>query len=131
MVIIRLNDWGRYMYKIIFYRDLKGNEPVFQYIQELSSKTSKDSRINVTKIHDYINTLKTYGTSAGEPYMKHLEEDIWELRPIRNRILFAAYTDDGFILLHHFLKKTQKTPKREIERAKNELEDFRERSKIK
>lgn len=119
------------MYKIIFYRDVKGNEPVFQYIQELSSKTSKDSRINLTKIQDYINTLKMYGTSAGEPYMKHLEEDIWELRPIRNRIFFAAYTDDGFILLHHFLKKTQKTPKREIERAKKELEDFRERSKIK
>ena len=130
-MVIRLKDCGRYMYKIIFYRDVKGNEPVFQYIQELSSKTNKDSRINLTKIQDYINTLKMYGTSAGEPYMKHLEEDIWELRPIRNRIFFAAYTDDGFILLHHFLKKTQKTPKREIERDKNELEDFRERSKIK
>lgn len=86
------------MYKIIFYRDVKGNEPVFQYIQKLSSKTSKDSRINLTKIQDYINTLKMYGTSAGEPYMKHLEEDIWNyvpyetgfyLRPIRMTASFC------------------------------------------
>ena len=45
----------------------------------------------------------------GEPFIKHLEGDIWELRPLRDRILFAAWLDDGFILLHHFVKKTQKT----------------------
>ena len=31
---------------------------------------------------------------------------------------------DTFIMLHHFVKKTQKTPKREIEKAKRELEDY-------
>ena len=119
------------MYKIIFYCNTNGIEPVFQFINELASKKSKDSRINLAKIQDYINTLKTYVTAAGEPTMKHLEGEIWELRPIRNRILFAAYTNKGFILLHHFLKKTQKTPKREIEQAKKELADFKERSNLK
>ena len=63
-----------------------------------------------------------------ENYVKHLEEEIWELRPLRDRILFAGSIEGRYVLLHHFMKKTQKTPKREIEKAKKELEDFRKRS---
>ena len=81
------------------------------------------------KIGDYIQILSEYGTTAGEPYMKHLEDKIWELRPLRNRILFAGYVDGSFILLHQFIKKTNKTPKREIEKAKRELKDFIERER--
>jgi len=43
-------------------------------------------------------------------------------------IFFASWTNEGFILLHHFIKKTQKTPKREIEQAKRNLKDIQERS---
>ena len=71
--------------------------------------------------------MREYGTQAGEPYIKHLDGEIWELRPIRDRILFAAYTGNKFVLLHHFMKKTQKTPPREIEQAKRELDDIKER----
>ncbi len=59
--------------------------------------------------------------------MKHLNGDIWELRPLRDRILFVAWDNDGFILLHQFMKKTRKTPAREIEKAKRELADLKER----
>jgi ribosome-binding protein aMBF1 (putative translation factor) len=41
--------------------------------------------------------------------------------------LFAAWIDGGFVLLHHFMKKTRKTPRKEIERAKRELRDFQDR----
>ncbi len=71
--------------------------------------------------------MSEHGTMAGEPYIKHLSGDIWELRPLRDRILFAAWNGDGFVLLHQFMKQTQKTPPKEIERAKNNLEDDRER----
>ena len=33
-------------------------------------------------INDYIQVLSEYGKMAGEPYIKHLDGDIWELRPI-------------------------------------------------
>lgn len=46
---------------------------------------------------------------------------------MRDRILFVAWHDNTFVLLHHFMKKTQKTPIREIEKAKRELADFKER----
>ena len=117
------------MYEIIFYKDRRGKEPALDYINWLARRTDKDSRIKLHKIQEYINVLRAYGTQAGEPYLKHLDGDIWELRPIRGRVLFAAWTDDGFILLHHFVKKTQKTPPQEIEQAKRELEDFKERDK--
>ena len=117
------------MFDVFFYRDKNGKEPVFEYIQELTSKTDKDSRIKATKIQDHIKYLRRVGTQAREPYAKHLDGEIWELRPIRDRVLYAAWDGDSFILLHHFMKKTQKTPKREIEQAKRNLADYRERSK--
>ena len=117
------------MYKIIFYRDKNGKEPVYEYIKKLERRAGKDSRVKLTKVHEYIRVLGEYGTQAGEPYLKHIDGEIWELRPIRDRVLFAAWTTEGFILLHHFMKKTPKTPSREIEQAKRELEDFKERKK--
>lgn len=45
------------MYKIKFYSDEKGRSPVKEYIDQLSSKTDKDSRIKLAKIRDYISAL--------------------------------------------------------------------------
>lgn len=115
------------MHKITFYRDRDGKEPVAEYIKELSDKKDKDSRIKLTKIRDYIKILSEHGTQAGEPYIKHLDGEIWELRPLRDRILFIGWANGGYVLLHHFMKKTQKTPKMEIDKAKRELADLIER----
>ncbi len=117
------------MYSIRFYKDKDGREPLKEYLKELGAKSDKNSRINFNKIRDYIKILSEYGTRAGEPYVKHLDGEIWELRPLRNRILFFAYDGKQYILLSHFIKKTQKTPKREIEKAKNLINDYAERSK--
>jgi len=42
------------MYKIAFYRDKSGKEPVFEYLKELSQKMEKDSRVKLNKIQYYI-----------------------------------------------------------------------------
>ena len=116
-------------HEIYFYQDKDGNEPVNDYIESLRARQDKVSRIKYNKILDYVGILREYGTLAGEPYIKHLEDEIWELRPIRDRILFAGWLGGSFVLLHSFLKKTQKTPRREIEKAKREFEDFKGRWK--
>ncbi|MBQ3321422.1 MAG: type II toxin-antitoxin system RelE/ParE family toxin [Firmicutes bacterium] len=116
------------MYNIYFYRDKNGRQPVLEYLRELKKQNSKDARIKLNKLNDYIEALKNYGTRLGEPYVKHIDGDIWELRPLRDRVMFAAWNKDGFVLLHQFVKNTQKTPKREIEKAKRELADLIERS---
>lgn len=105
------------MYKINFYKDKNNNEPVANYIASLARKKDKDSRIKLNKIRDYIKILSEYGTHAGEPYLKHIDGEIWELRPLRDRIFFVAWKNESFVLLHHFMKKTQKTPAKEIEKA--------------
>ena len=116
------------MHEIIFYRDKNGKEPVLEYITKLTNSSSKDSRIKANRILAYIDYLRKMGKQIREPYAKHLEGEIWELRPIRDRILFAAWDGKSFILLHYFVKQTQKTPQREIDKAKRELADMRTRS---
>lgn len=124
----RKRKGARALYQISFYRDKNGREPVVEYLRQLSSRTDKDSRIKANKISDYISALRKYGTHVGEPYVKHLQGEIWELRPLRDRVLFAAWDGKSFLLLHCFVKRTQKTPQREIEQAKRNLADYRERS---
>jgi len=109
------------LYKIVFYQDPNGNQPALDFIMALSQKDDKNSRINLNKINDYIEMLKVHGTIIGEPYVKHLEDKLWELRPLSNRFIFVAWVDGTFVFLHHFIKKSRKTPKREIDQAKREL----------
>ena len=99
-----------------------------EYLLELARKNDKDSRIKLGKIRDYVKALSIHGLKLGEPYIKHLDGDIWELRPLRDRILFVAWQENsGFVLLHQFMKQTQKTPAYEIEKAKREYKDILER----
>lgn len=116
------------MYDILFYKDKNSKSEIKEYLIKLENSSSKDSRINARKINNHIQALSKFGLGAGEPYIKHIEGEIWELRPIRNRIFFASYKDNKFILLHHFLKRTQRTPKREIDQAKRNLDDAKRRN---
>lgn len=118
------------MYEIRFYRSSRGEVPVLEYMRSLAKHSGKDARINLQKITDYISLLRRYGTSLGKPEIDYLGDGIWELRPIRNRILFVVWHDNCFILLHHFIKNTQKTPKREIEKAKREYAEILKRGEI-
>jgi phage-related protein len=117
------------MFDVIFYKNRNCEEPIKEYLIKLShnSVVSKKDRIQFNKINSYIQALKIYGTRIGSPVIKHIEDDIWELRPLNNRIFFFYWRDNTFVLLHHFLKKTNKTPAREIEKARNNMKDFLER----
>lgn len=116
------------MYNVVFYKDKNGKSEIEEYLLKLQKRKDKGSRIKLNKITAYINMLEKYGTSIGEPYIKHLNDNIWELRALRDRILFAYWNNNRFILLSIFIKKTQKTPRRELERAKKNLNDFLRRN---
>lgn len=117
------------MFKVIFYKARNGSEPIKDFLIELSKKAkkSKNDRIQFNKISAYIRALQEYGTRIGNPTVKHIDGDLWELRPLANRIFFFYWRDDTFVLLHHFTKKSQKTPDKEIEQARANLKDFLER----
>ena len=80
--------------------------------------------IQYRQITLYIELLQNNGTRQPDNITKHIEENIWELRPGNNRVFYFYYENNTFVLLHHFRKKTQKTPQREIEQAKAERNDY-------
>ena len=114
------------MYTIEFYENSHGDADVWDFLENLrvKSATSKDARIQYNQLLFYIDLLSKNGTRMPEKITKNVDEDIWELRPGNNRVFYFYYRDNTFVLLHHFRKKSTKTPLREIERAKRERDDY-------
>ena len=110
----------------MFYETADGRSELWDFLEELRMKaaTNKDARIQHKQITLYIQLLQENGTRLNENITKHLEDGIWELRPGNNRVFYFFFENDTFVLLHHFRKKSQRTPKREIEKAKNERADY-------
>lgn len=76
------------MYDIEYYFDKNGYSAISDYFADLAKKStySKTVRIQKNKIFAYIKALKEYGTRIGNPIVKHIQGDLWELRPLNNRI---------------------------------------------
>lgn len=128
-VIININE-GLFMFDIIFYKDKNGNSEIVNYLDELKEKseTDKNARINREKILTYMAALAEYGTRVGKPMVKHIEGDLWELRPLSNRIFFFYWKDNKFVMVHHYVKKSQKAPKKELDQARRNMKDYLERN---
>ena len=82
-----------------------------------------------------IGVLQDNGNELREPYSKHLSEGIFELRAKVgsdiSRVLYFFYIDQHIILTNGFVKKTQKTPQQEIEKAKKYRADYLRRRNLK
>jgi len=119
------------MFEVLFYEDKHGNQPIKDFLAELREQliTSKTARIQYSSIIAHIEALERGGTRIGKPKVKHIGGNLWELRPLAHRIFFFYWKEDKFVLLHHFVKKTQKTPTNEIERARRNMQDYIERKK--
>ena len=103
-----------------FFATDAGSEPVREWLKELSAQDRKT-------IGEDIKTVQ-FGWPLGMPLVDHLEGDIWEVRiKLDNRIARVLFVIDKhtMILLHSFIKKSQKTPKPEIDLAKQRLKALR------
>jgi phage-related protein len=103
------------VYKIKFYIDLRTKRmPVLDYIASLEKK----DRAKILKFIDFLRENDGY---LEEPYTKHIKGEIRELRvdfaSNRHRIFYFSFVGRNIILLHAFLKHTQKTPLGEIKKA--------------
>lgn len=75
-----------------------------------------------SKFERIVMMVQEYGLErVHEPYVKHIEGPIWEMRMKgRDNIARAFYvtaTPKRVVVVHSFVKKTQKTPRREIDKA--------------
>ncbi|WP_347989935.1 type II toxin-antitoxin system RelE/ParE family toxin [Methylomonas sp. AM2-LC] len=103
-----------------FFATEAGSEPVREWLKGLSAQDRKT-------IGEDIKTVQ-FGWPLGMPLVDHLEGDIWEVRvKLDNRIARILFVIDKhtMILLHGFVKKSQKTPKPEIDLAKQRLKALR------
>ena len=93
------------MYTVAFYEKENGESEVWDFLEELRKKAASDknARIQYKQITLYIQLLQDHVTRLPGEITKHLEDEIRELRPGNNRILYFFLENDTFILLHHFL----------------------------
>lgn len=122
------NDMGFTMdkFEVEFYTKDNGEKPAKDFILRLNVKMR-------AKILGLIDVLEEKGNELREPYSKHLEEGIFEIRgkvgTDITRVLYFFYYGKRIILTNGFVKKTQKTPEKEIKLAKMYRKDFLERMK--
>ena len=112
------------LFEVEFYQLPNGREPAREFLMGLEIKMR-------AKMTDTISLLQDNGYELREPYSKHLADGVFELRAKvcsdATRILYFFYVDRHIILTNGFVKKTQKTPAGEIERAKRYRADFLKR----
>lgn len=108
-------------FEIIFYSKEDGTEPVKDFLDSLDVKMR-------AKMVRTILMLQNNGYELREPYSKSLSEGIMELRSKVGtdiaRILYFFVVGRKVILTNGFIKKSNKTPKEEIERAKRYRADY-------
>lgn len=103
-----------------FYERENGEQPAREFLLSLDKKMR-------AKMLMIIGVLQDNGYELREPYSKHLSEGIFELRAQAgsdiSRVLYF-YVDQRIVLTNGFIKKTQKTPPQEIEKAKRYRADY-------
>ncbi len=115
-------------YKVKFYTDrTTGKSPVLDYIKELGDKEE-------AKIAKYIEFLRINKGYLDEPYSRHIEGKIRELRidfgKNRHRVFYFVFIKKTIILLHASMKKTAKTPVGEIQKAQENYQEVAKNPKI-
>lgn len=109
-------------WQVEFYQLSDGSSPVLTWFREQEVKVQ-------AKFVRIFELLQANGTLVGMPHVRSINNSkLFEIRVEQNtniyRIFYFAYTGQRFILLHGFQKKTQKTPKKEIEIAEVRLNAF-------
>ena len=109
------------MFHVEYYKLPNGDKPVKLFIDSLDVKMR-------VKALSSIDILAEYGNALREPYSKAFGNGLFELR-IKfsgdiTRIFYFFFADNKIVLTNGFVKKTQKTPKSEIDLALKYKADY-------
>src|SRR5712671_3766976 len=97
---------------VTFFRTASGNEPVREWLKSLS-------RVERRLIGEDIKTVQ-FGWPIGMPLSRKLDKGLWEVRSrLPDRIARVIFTtgESRMVLLHGFIKKSQKTPQGDLDLA--------------
>ena len=111
-------------FTIEFYERENGDIPAEDFLLSLDIKMR-------AKLLGIMSILQEKGNQLREPYRKHLDDGIFEIRgkvgTDISRVLYFFYYEGKIIFTNGFVKKTQKTPKSEIEKSKMYRNNYLER----
>jgi phage-related protein len=104
-----------------FFVDERDRSPVGEFLDSLDEKTRARFRWSMEQ-------LRARNVRAREPLARHLEGDLWELREESRtniyRVVYFFFTGRRIVFLHGFQKKTQRTPRGELETARQRHQAF-------
>jgi phage-related protein len=108
-------------WSIVLYTDRDGSTPVEDFLASLDIKTQ-------ARFDWSIERLRVLNIHAREPLVKHIEGKLWELRRASSkniyRLFYFFFTGKEIVFLHGLQKKTEKTPRKEIQTAENRMRDY-------
>lgn len=111
-------------FEIVFYEKENGEEPAKEFLLMQTPKMR-------AKLLRILEMLRQNGNTLGEPYTKFLEDGIFEIRVKHasdiTRVLYFYETERNIVLTNGFVKKTQRTPKKELKKAKMYRIDYERR----
>ncbi|MBI2611327.1 type II toxin-antitoxin system RelE/ParE family toxin [Candidatus Gottesmanbacteria bacterium] len=112
-------------WKIEYYSTSSGSEPIQEFIDNLE-ETIK------SHVYNTFELLAEFGPFLRMPHTKKIiGTPLWELRILGQsslRFFYIAIVQKSFLILHGFKKKTQKTPKKEIDIALKRLKEYKLRT---
>ncbi len=109
-------------WQIIYFKDKNGKNPVSDFLDTLDSRQQ-------SKILRILHYIEEYGLQSVIPHLRKLAgTPFWEIRILGQdniRVIYIVPTDLQVLVLHGFIKKTQKTPLKEIKMASERYNDWR------
>ena len=107
------------MIPLVFFRTASGNEPVREWLQSLADEDCR-------AIGQDLMTVQ-FGWPVGMPLCRNLGNGLWEVRTnLENRIarVIFCFADGELVALHGFIKKAQKTPKADLDLARQRKREY-------
>jgi phage-related protein len=98
------------VWEIVFYLDARGRNPVMEFVDGLPKREQ-------ALVFRAVALLRACGPSLGMPHARPVGAGLWELRAGAGRVFYFACSGHKLVLLHGYVKKSRRAPKREIEMA--------------
>ncbi len=119
--MVHLNQMSpAYPLPVRFFRTETGNEPVRSWIRSLSGVEKQRIGIDIKTVQ--------FGWPLGMPLVRNLSPGIWEIRTYLekkiSRVLITVFEGE-IVLLHGFIKKTNKTPNDDLDLAIRRMKQIR------
>ena len=107
--------------KLEFYISPGGKAPVRDYINAIKAKKER------AKLLEALASIEEYGFETPKVNFRQIKGKLWEIKAAvtgkQHRIFYVIAVEEEMVLLHAFVKKTQKAPAREIAVAKARMNE--------